>query len=287
MNGNEWERGTHTLQNTLVIHLDLVNGGSFIRSAFLLEASVRTEGHRFLYAVRLPPLGQQRCWGASSLKRVEMVVQQRDVTLETRIPGARLRPFPRIVQFPLPDFARGMGEIGQKRGRLLQNALLARSSPDLPRRRKTWEHSPSVAFLYFGCKYSDATRSYCRYSIFERACFKNRNNGGDITTMSVFEKKNRELFWTRDVTKKESMRKSVETGQFYLLSDSRVPRTIFLWDVEPSRNHPRRGCLVWGANCPDVLREYSPRSRSSCSSCQRCTAPASLSRCGYFERDPP
>lgn len=160
---NEWKREggeeTHTLQNTLVVHLDLVNGGSFIRCAFLLEAGVRAEGHRFLYTVRLPSLDQQRLYSWSALKRIEMVVQQREVTFETRIPGrARfaatitLLPPVRIVRFP--NFVRGMREIGQKRGRLFQNALLARSSPDLPRCPKTWnDHTtihPPFSFLYFG-----------------------------------------------------------------------------------------------------------------------------------------
>lgn len=161
MNGNERDReregeGAHTLQNTLVIHLGLVDGGSFIRCPFLLEARVRTEGHRFLYTVRLPSLDQQRLHGRGALKRIEIVVQQREITSQTRIP-CRARLVATIIllaQFPLSNFVRRMGEIGQKRGRLFQNALLARSSPDLPRCRKTWNDksipSSSRAFLYFG-----------------------------------------------------------------------------------------------------------------------------------------
>lgn len=112
----------------------------------------------------------------------------------------------------------------------------------------TMQHDPIVVI-----QYSSVAR------------FKNRNNG---ITVSVFERKNRlakeNFSRTRDVTRLKKRKKEKERilrfseeeklGRAYLLSDSRVPRTIFLWAVELSSNPSpvlprlwraaRRGCLL-------------------------------------------
>lgn len=112
----------------------------------------------------------------------------------------------------------------------------------------TMQHDPIVVI-----QYSSVAR------------FKNRNNG---ITVSVFERKNRlakeNFSRTRDVTRLKKRKKEKEwilrfseeekLGRAYLLSDSQVPRTIFLWAVELSSNPSpvlprlwraaRRGCLL-------------------------------------------
>ena len=85
----------NTLQNTLVIDFDLVNGHASVRQAFLLETRVRTERHGFLHvsAASPPSFDRQRLDARrTTSKRLEIVrhlAQDRKVSPQRRMAADR------------------------------------------------------------------------------------------------------------------------------------------------------------------------------------------------------